>query len=65
MPLVIDINLRTGPSSLPAVSIALRGSLDTATAPELEQQLKPILAAEADVSGPAEVQPAAKVRLAL
>jgi RNA polymerase sigma-70 factor (ECF subfamily) len=32
---------------------------------QLSEQLKPILAAEADVSAPAEVQPAAKVRLAL
>src|ERR1043165_9375997 len=43
MPLTIKINQRPQPSNQPAHTVFLAGSLDTGTAPELEQQLKPIL----------------------
>jgi anti-anti-sigma factor len=43
MPLTIDIRPRTKPNSQPATTVFLAGSLDTATTPQLEQQLKPVL----------------------
>jgi len=44
MPLDIQILKDVGPQSTGAITIKLTGSLDTATAPELEQQLAPVLA---------------------
>ena len=43
MPLTIEITPRNTPNSPPATTVAVGGCLDTATAPQLEQQLKPIL----------------------
>jgi len=44
MPLEIQIQKSIGPQNAGAVTIKLAGSLDTATAPELERQLAPVLA---------------------
>ena len=44
MPLDIQIQKDVGAKGAGAVSIRLAGSLDTATAPELERQLSPVLA---------------------
>jgi anti-anti-sigma factor len=44
MPLEIQIQKDVGPRNTGAVTVKLTGSLDTATAPELERQLAPILA---------------------
>ncbi len=46
MPLDIQILKDVGPQSSGAITIKLTGSLDTATAPELEQQLAPVLAGQ-------------------
>jgi len=48
MPLEIQIQNHTGSTQMGAVTVHLTGSLDTATAPDLERQLKPVL------SGPAK-----------
>jgi anti-sigma B factor antagonist len=42
MPLTIQIKATAAAAEVP-VTVDLEGSLDTATAPELEQQLKPII----------------------
>ena len=42
MPLTIDLHLRCDSNGRPSVLVALAGSLDTATAPELEKQLNPV-----------------------
>ncbi len=44
MPLEIQIMKEVGQQSTGAVTVKLGGSLDTATAPELERQLAPVLA---------------------
>jgi anti-sigma B factor antagonist len=44
MPLAIQIQKAIGPQDTGAVTVKLTGSLDTATAPELERQLAPVLA---------------------
>jgi len=44
MPLDIQIQKDIGPKNMGAVTVKLTGSLDTATAPELEHQLAPVLA---------------------
>ncbi len=44
MPLEIHIMKEVGSQSAGAVTVKLTGSLDTATAPELEKQLAPVLA---------------------
>ena len=44
MPLEIQIQKDVSPRSTGAVTLKLTGSLDTATAPELERQLAPVLA---------------------
>jgi anti-sigma B factor antagonist len=44
MPLEIQILKGATPASAGAVTVKLAGSLDTATAPELERQLAPVLA---------------------
>ncbi len=44
MPLEIQIQNDVGPQNTGAVTIRLNGSLDTATAPDLERQLAPLLA---------------------
>ena len=44
MPLEIQIQKDIGPQNTGAVTVKLTGSLDTATAPELERQLAPVLA---------------------
>ena len=44
MPLEIQIQQNVGAQSAGAVTVKLTGSLDTATAPELERQLSPVLA---------------------
>jgi len=44
MPLEIQIQKDVGAQNAGAVTVKLTGSLDTATAPELERQLAPILA---------------------
>jgi anti-anti-sigma factor len=44
MPLDIQIQKDVSPRSTGAVTVRLTGSLDTATAPELERQLAPVLA---------------------
>jgi anti-sigma B factor antagonist len=44
MPLEIQIQKDVGPRNTGAVTVKLTGSLDTATAPELERQLAPVLA---------------------
>lgn len=44
MPLEITIQKDIGPEHTGAVTVRLTGSLDTATAPELERQLAPVLA---------------------
>jgi len=44
MPLEILILKTTGDQNAGAVTVKLTGSLDTATAPELERQLTPVLA---------------------
>jgi len=46
MPLEIQILKNVGPEKTGAVTVVLTGSLDTATAPELERQLAPVLAGE-------------------
>ena len=43
MPLEIQIQQNVGALSAGAVTVKLTGSLDTATAPELERQLAPVL----------------------
>jgi anti-sigma B factor antagonist len=43
MPLEIHISKAVGPRNAGAVTVKLNGSLDTATAPELERQLTPVL----------------------
>jgi anti-sigma B factor antagonist len=44
MPLEIKILKNVGPADAGLVTVKLIGSLDTATAPELERQLAPVLA---------------------
>ena len=44
MPLEIQIQKGAGASNAGTVTVKLTGSLDTATAPELERQLAPVLA---------------------
>jgi len=44
MPLEIQISKGIAPKNPGAVTVKLAGSLDTATAPELERQLAPVLA---------------------
>jgi len=46
MPLEIQILKEVSPRTTGAVTVKLTGSLDTATAPELERQLAPVLAGE-------------------
>jgi anti-sigma B factor antagonist len=46
MPLEIQILKDVGPRNTGAVTVKLGGSLDTATAPELERELAPLLAAQ-------------------
>ena len=43
MPLEIQIQQNIGPKNTGAVTVKLTGSLDTATAPDLERQLAPAL----------------------
>ena len=43
MPLEMKIQKEAGPQGAGAVTVKLTGSLDTATAPELERQLGPVL----------------------
>ncbi len=43
MPLEIQIQQNIGPKNTGAVTVKLIGSLDTATAPDLERQLAPVL----------------------
>lgn len=43
MPLEIQIQKNIGPKHTGAVTVKLTGSLDTATAPDLERQLAPVL----------------------
>lgn len=43
MPLVIQIQKGDGAKDAGAVTVILTGSLDTATAPELEKQLAPVM----------------------
>jgi len=47
MPLEIIVLKDVGPRNIGAITVKLTGSLDTATAPELERQLAPVLASEA------------------
>ena len=47
MPLEIQIQKSVGPLQAGAVTVKLAGSLDTATAPELERQLAPVLGSDA------------------
>ncbi len=47
MPLEIKIQKDVGPQNTGAITVKLTGSLDTATAPELERQLVPVLAGQA------------------
>lgn len=44
MPLEIQIQQNIGSTQTGAITVTLTGSLDTATAPELERQLLPVLA---------------------
>ena len=44
MPLEIQIQQNVGAQNAGAITVRLTGSLDTATAPELERQLTPVLA---------------------
>ena len=44
MPLEIEIQKSVGTQSPGAITVKLNGSLDTATAPDLERQLGPVLA---------------------
>ncbi len=44
MPLEIQIQKSVGAQDMGTVTVKLMGSLDTATAPELERQLAPVLA---------------------
>jgi anti-sigma B factor antagonist len=44
MPLEIQIQKNVAPQNAGAVTLRLIGSLDTATAPELERQLAPVMA---------------------
>ena len=44
MPLEIEIQQTVGSNKAGGVTVKLTGSLDTATAPELERQLAPVLA---------------------
>jgi anti-sigma B factor antagonist len=46
MPLEIQILKSVNPQQAGAVTVKLGGSLDTATAPELERQLAPVLAGQ-------------------
>ena len=46
MPLDIQIQKNIGGANLGTVTVRLTGSLDTATSPELESQLSPILATQ-------------------
>ena len=46
MPLEIQILKDLNPGNAGAIHVKLTGSLDTATAPELERQLTPVLAGE-------------------
>jgi anti-sigma B factor antagonist len=46
MPLEIQIQKSIGAQNTGAVTVKLTGSLDTATAPDLERQLAPVLAGE-------------------
>jgi anti-sigma B factor antagonist len=46
MPLEIQIKRSTDPGRQDTVTFELTGSLDTATAPELERQLAPVMSAE-------------------
>ena len=43
MPLEIQIQKSVSPQNAGAITVRLTGSLDTATAPELERQLAPVL----------------------
>jgi anti-sigma B factor antagonist len=46
MPLEIQMQKAVGPQAAAAFTVKLAGSLDTATAPELERQLAPVLAGQ-------------------
>jgi anti-anti-sigma factor len=46
MPLEIQIQKNIGGQAAGAVTVKLTGSLDTATAPDLERQLAPVLSAQ-------------------
>ncbi len=46
MPLEIEIKQNKGGAAIDTVVVKLSGSLDTATAPELERQLAPVLGGE-------------------
>ena len=46
MPLEIQIQQSLGPQKAGAITVKLSGSLDAATAPELERQLLPVLACQ-------------------
>jgi anti-sigma B factor antagonist len=46
MPLEIQMQKAVGPQAAGAFTVKLAGSLDTATAPELERQLAPVLAGQ-------------------
>jgi anti-anti-sigma factor len=46
MPLEIQILKDVGPGKTGVITVKLAGSLDTATAPELERQLVPVLAGD-------------------
>jgi anti-anti-sigma factor len=48
MPLEIEIQQSKGGAVIDTVVVKLTGSLDTATAPELERQLAPILSGEVE-----------------
>ena len=46
MPLGIQIHQSVGPQKAGAITVTLSGSLDAATAPDLERQLAPLLAGQ-------------------
>lgn len=49
MPLEIQIQKTLSPKNAGVVTVKLAGSLDTATAPDLERQLAPVLAPQGEV----------------
>ena len=51
MPLTIQIQQNIDPPRIGVLVVKLAGSLDTATAPELEQRLTPVLAGPITVLG--------------